>query len=161
MDDMRTSLKGTRYGYGTDPGDPATWDADMLFGCLCDSYPSYNHTFPAERGPDLGRWTGHDCGFRKWSELQPCGALITAYCLNQVHAPLAQTPTWNLVSSRWRASVSGSSNALASGSFEEQTVACTQSSGTFQLKFREEITAAIDVSATAAEVQAALEALPR
>jgi hypothetical protein len=54
--------RGGRTSYGDDPFSAATWDADMMYGCLCDQAGDMNHT-DAEHG-DRGAWSGPACDQR-------------------------------------------------------------------------------------------------
>jgi hypothetical protein len=47
------------YSYGDDPSNPRTWDANMLQGCLCDSFGYFRGT--ADR---LAPFIGPDCAMR-------------------------------------------------------------------------------------------------
>jgi EGF-like domain len=99
------------YATTKDPGEgtvwPYTgvWDADMMYGCVCDA-----------------GYSGPDCSERL--------------------CPVGDDPM------------------TAAQIDEEQTVLCAATSGTFSLAFRGFTTAQLPVTATAAAVKAALEALP-
>lgn len=56
------AVAGDRTTYGADPLNPATWDADMVFGCHCDGTPNWNRTDPV-RG-DGSHWYGPSCALR-------------------------------------------------------------------------------------------------
>jgi hypothetical protein len=122
-------VAGTRASYGALAGSAATWDADMLHGCLCDGYPDSNKTSAVAGVSDRGLWEGPACAQRS--------------------CPFGSDPE-------------GPAAGLASGwiGSENQTVVCSALSGTFTLTFRGATTAPIPASASAAQVQAALEALP-
>ncbi|KAH8055949.1 hypothetical protein JL722_7769 [Aureococcus anophagefferens] len=91
--------------YGSYANSGLTWDADRVYGCLCDA-----------------GYGAFDCGDRE--------------------CPTGDDPnTW------------GQAN-------EVQYFSCTATEGSFTLEFREATTVPIPANATAADVEAALEALP-
>jgi hypothetical protein len=50
--------QGTRVTYGEQGGNPATWDADKVRGCLCDGMPQYSKV--TNRG-DVGYFVDFAC----------------------------------------------------------------------------------------------------
>jgi hypothetical protein len=104
----------TPYSYGADPNLAATWDADKVFGCLCDE-----------------GYSGFDCSLRTC----PLGNDITLL--------------------EWDAGALDEAQALVC-----ELLATATGTPTFRLEFRQAQTAALPYTATGADIQAALEALP-
>ena len=50
--------QGSRVTYGELPGNPLTWDATMVRGCLCDGYPQYDKVTATG---DVGMFVDHAC----------------------------------------------------------------------------------------------------
>lgn len=54
-------VQGSRVTYGETEGNSATWDADMIHGCLCDGTPNLNKTLPTG---DTGFYIDYACSQR-------------------------------------------------------------------------------------------------
>jgi hypothetical protein len=105
------------------------WDAEMLYGCLCDSY---NSSGLFRDDGDLGKHKGPTC--------------------EQYNCPVGADPFQLLSLTGCRAY-----NSLLHA--ENATLACSATSGSFTLTFRGQQTAPILFSATAQQVESSLEAL--
>lgn len=55
--------KGNMVTYGSNVDNPATWDADSIYGCHCDGTPYWNAT--DKTNGDASRWYGSMCNLRR------------------------------------------------------------------------------------------------
>ena len=105
------------------------WDADMLYGCLCDGYSSSG--LFSDDG-DLGKYKGPEC------QLQNC-------------------PTGADPHQLYTATGCSAYNTLLHA--ENATITCEATGGTFTLTFRGQQTTPISHSASTAALESALEAI--
>ncbi len=158
-------VQGSRVSYGDTEGNPATWDADKLFGCYCDGSLDYTKMNPTG---DVGYYVDALCKKRKrlhglWRSC--CFLVVYVVAYGQVHVPSATIHLLRLACQPQRRNPSSVPYPLVrctglqfSVVFVALLCAC---SGSFTLSFRNQVTAAILASANSAALVAALNALGR
>ncbi|CAB1097259.1 unnamed protein product [Ectocarpus sp. CCAP 1310/34] len=114
---------------------PETWDFDMMYGCLCDS---------GGRSGD-----GDTDGFLGGAYRPRVGARAF---VSGLYTDNSKLPGWGGYACTLRTCPTGDDPRTTPGEFEVQTVACTLSSGSFTITFRDATTEAIAFDATTAEV---------
>lgn len=117
--------------YGSEPFNPKTWDADMIYGCKADSYGYYHHSSPSSL-----QYT------------QPA----TGYDLSMIHCPKSYNP--RVLDTDIR---KNSTNGTLS--YNYQSLTCTASSGHFSLSFRGESTGVIQSNHSINYLKTQLESL--
>eukprot|EP01033_Poteriospumella_lacustris_P009717 gene9717-6954_t len=125
-----SSLDADPVEYGSEAGDPHTWDADVLQGCKSDEYGYYYAEYNVSSPRDVDV-LHYDCpmGFNS--------RLLGASYVNQ-----------------------SSMNATQQHFFEKQQITCRGASGYFRLSFRGVRSPRLHANMTAAALQTALESMP-